>query len=101
MFRLIPRSAFWRFVLVCLLYPVGVVLGLSLLFWRDLSLDERSLLQELIRPNAGYGLAGGLLLLAGAGLAIEWVFRRYVFPIGRIAEEIGIMHGVHPGRRIR
>jgi DNA polymerase III subunit epsilon len=101
MFRLIPCSAFWRFVLVCVLYFAGVVVGLSLLFWRDLSLDERGLLQELIRPNAGYGLAGGLLLLAGAGLAVEWVFRRYVFPIGRIAEETGIMHGVHPGRRIR
>ena len=101
MFRLIPCSAFWRFVLVCVLYFAGVVVGLALLFWRDLSLDERGLLQELIRPNAGYGLAGGLLLLAGAGLAVEWVFRRYVFPIGRIAEETGIMHGVHPGRRIR
>lgn len=101
MLRLILLSPFWRFVLTCVFYTIGVAAVLSLLFWIDLAPDERSRLQALVRPHAGYGLAGGLLLMAGAGLAIEWMFRRYVHPIGRIAEEIGIMHGVHPGRRIR
>ena len=45
-------------------------------------------------------VGGGLFLIAGAGLAIEWVFRLDVFPISRIAEETGIMHGVNTGHRL-
>ena len=61
---------------------------------------EREILISLIHPHGIYIIGGGLLLIAGAGLAIEWVFRLYVFPIGKIAEETGIMHGVNPGHRI-
>lgn len=99
--RLRKHYGFWLFVLVCILFFVGVVGCFSVLFWQDLTSEERDALRNMIHPHGIYIVGGGLLLIAGAGLAIEWLFRLYVFPIGKIAEETGIMHGVNPGRRIR
>ena len=98
--RLTKHSSFWLFVLVCLLFFVGVVGSFAVLFWLDLTPAERDMVRGLVQPHGIYVVGGGLLLIAGAGLAIEWVFRLYVFPIGKIAEETGIMHGVNTGRRL-
>ena len=100
MSRLTKHHVFWLFVLVCILFVIGVVGCFAVLFWLDLTPAEREILISLIHPHGIYIIGGGLLLIAGAGLAIEWVFRLYVFPIGKIAEETGIMHGVNPGHRI-
>ena len=100
MSRLTKHYVFWLFVLVCILFVIGVVGCFAVLFWLDLTPAEREILISLIHPHGIYIIGGGLLLIAGAGLAIEWVFRLYVFPIGKIAEETGIMHGVNPGHRI-
>jgi DNA polymerase-3 subunit epsilon len=99
--RLTKHYPFWLFVLVCILFLVGVVGCFAVLFWRDLTAAERDALRSMIQPHGIYVVGGVLILIAGAGLAIEWVFRLYVFPIGKIAEETGIMHGANPGRRIR
>jgi DNA polymerase-3 subunit epsilon len=98
--RLTKHLSFWLFVLVCLLFFVGVVGSFATLFWVDLAPAERDVLRGLVLSHGVYVVGGGLLLIAGAGLAIEWVFRQYVFPIGKIAEETGIIHGVNPGHRL-
>ncbi len=98
--RLTKHYSFWLFVLVCILFFVGVVGCFAVLFWLDLTPAERDMVRGLVQPHGIYVVGGGLLLIAGAGLAIEWVFRLYVFPISRIAEETGIMHGVNTGHRL-
>ncbi|HSO62967.1 MAG TPA: exonuclease domain-containing protein [Desulfobacterales bacterium] len=99
--RLRKHYGFWLFVLVCILFTIGVVGCFAVLFWLDLTPAESAILKSLIHPHGIYFVGAALLLIAGAGLAIEWVFRLYVFPIGKIADETGIMHGVNPGHRIR
>jgi len=98
--RLTKHYSFWLFVLVCILFFVGVFGCFAVLFWLDLTPAERDVLRSLVQPHGIYVVGGALLLIAGAGLAIEWVFRLYVYPISKIAEETGIMHGVNMRHRL-
>ena len=82
MSRLTKSRTFWRFVLACILFVIGVIGGFAVLFWLDLTLAEREILLSLIHPHGIYIIGGGLLF-AGVGLAIEWVYRMYVFPMAR------------------
>ena len=65
--RLTKHSSFWLFVLVCLLFVVGVVGSFAVLFWLDLTPAERDIVRGLVQPHGIYVVGGGLLLIAGAG----------------------------------
>jgi len=99
--RLTQNKIFWWFVLVCILFFLAVVSSFAAMLWQHLSEPDRHLILSLIGRHSSYIFGAGVLLLAGLGFALDWVFRLYVLPIDKIAEEVGIIHGVNPAHRIR
>ncbi len=99
--RLTQNKVFWWFVLVCTLFFAAVVVSFTLMLWQELSDADRQTVLALIGRHGSYLFGAGVLLLAGLGFAIDWVFRLYVLPIDKITEETGIIHRVNPAHRIR
>ena len=99
--RLTKIHAYWWVVSGCALFFVAVAAGFAVVFWREMIPVEREFLSDLLRQHAGAFFCAGLVLVAGPGFAVGFVFRLYVLPIDRIAEETGIIHGVNSGHRIR
>ncbi|MFO7707684.1 MAG: exonuclease domain-containing protein [Desulfobacterales bacterium] len=99
--RLKQNTVFWWFVLVCVLFFTAVVVSFTLMLWQELSGSDRQTVLALIARYSSYLFGAGVLLLAGLGFAIDWVFRLYVLPIDKITEGTRIIHRVNPAHRIR
>ena len=95
------NRTFWWVVLACLLFFIVVALGLAVLLWQQLSMAERDSILGLIEGHSIYVFGAFVILFAGLGFALDWVYWYYILPIHRIAEETGIIYGVNPGHRIR
>lgn len=98
--RLTQNRLFWWFALVCVLFLVAVVVSFAVMLWQQLSEFDRQTVLALVERHSSYFFGAGVLLLAGLGFAIDWVFRLYVLPIDKMAEETGIIQRVNPAHRI-
>ena len=94
------RNTFLWFVVVGVGFTLLVVLSLAILFWQQLPPDDHSIIIRMVRQNVGYIFSAGVLLLAGLGFALDWLFRLYILPVDKIASETRLMHAVNPGHRI-
>ncbi len=94
------RNTFLWFVIVCVGFTLLVILSLAILFWQQLPPDDRSIIFRLVRENVGYSFSAAVLLLAGLGFALDWLFRLYILPIDKIASETRLIHSVNPAHRI-
>ncbi|MCU0561131.1 MAG: exonuclease domain-containing protein [Desulfobacterales bacterium] len=99
--RLKHNTVFGWFVLVCILFFTAVVVSFSLMLWQELSDADRQVVLSLIGRHGSYLFGAGVLLLAGLGFAIDWVFRLYVLPLDKITEETKIIYRANPAHRIR
>jgi DNA polymerase-3 subunit epsilon len=95
------RNLFWLFAAASIGFTVLVVCSLAFLFWQQLPGNEKAFLLQLARQYMGYLFSAAVLLLAGLGFALDWVFRLYILPIDRIAEETRLIHSVNPAHRIQ
>ena len=93
-------NTFLWFVVVCIGFILLVILSLAILFWQQLPADDQSILIRLIRQNVGYLFSAAVLMLAGLGFALDWLFRLYILPIDKIASETRLIHTVNPAHRI-
>lgn len=99
--RLKQNTVFWWFVLVCVLFFTAVAVSFTLMLWQELSGPDRQAVLALLGRHSSYLFGAGVLILAGLGFAIDWVFRLYVLPLDKITEETKIIHRVNPAHRIR
>jgi DNA polymerase-3 subunit epsilon len=99
--RLKKPSTYWSFVAVCLLFFAAVTVGFAVLIWRQLDPAEQDLLLGLLHRRGSYFFSVGLILVVALGFAVDCVFRLYILPLNRIAEETDIIYGANSGHRIR
>jgi DNA polymerase-3 subunit epsilon len=99
--RLITKSSFWLFVLLCLLFFFLVMGGLGLVLWDRLPDVDRTFLLGVVRKNAGELIGLGVIVVIGLAFIIDWVSRLYILPLDRLAEEVAVIFRVTPGQRIR
>jgi len=93
-------QTFWLFVAVTVGFMVVVIATLTWLFWQQLQPAEQRYLIELTRENLVYLFTVAVLLLAGLGFGIDWVFRLYILPLDKLTEETRLIHSVNPSHRI-
>ena len=74
------RNTFLWFVVVGVGFTLLVVLSLAILFWQQLPPDDHSIIIRIVRQNVGYIFSAAVLLLAGLGFALDWLFRLYILP---------------------
>jgi DNA polymerase-3 subunit epsilon len=91
---------FWLFVAVTVGFMIVVIATLAWLFWQQLQPEAQRYLIELTRQNLVYLFTAAVMLLAGLGFGIDWLFRLYILPLDKISEETRIIHSVNPSHRI-
>jgi DNA polymerase-3 subunit epsilon len=99
--RLITKSSFWLFVLLCLLFFSMVVGGLGVIIWDRLSAADQTSIIRVIRQHVGELIGLGAILIIGLAFIIDWVFRLYILPIDRLTEEVSVVFRVNPAQRIK
>ncbi|MEN8779597.1 MAG: exonuclease domain-containing protein [Desulfobacterales bacterium] len=88
------------FVVGSIGFVLLVILSLTVIFWQQLPADDQAYLIQLGRENLGFLFSAAVLLLAGFGFALDWLFRLYILPIDKIASETRVIHSVNPSHRI-
>ncbi|MGD2000324.1 MAG: exonuclease domain-containing protein [Desulfobacterales bacterium] len=94
------RNTFSWFVVGSIGFVLLVILSLTVIFWQQLPADDQAYLIQLGRENLGFLFSAAVLLLAGFGFALDWLFRLYILPIDKIASETRVIHSVNPSHRI-
>ena len=95
------NNKFWWFVAVSIAFTLAVIFSLAILLWQQLTATEKSFFFEFTQNHMGYIFSVLVLLLAGAGFALDWVFRVYILPLHKLAEETRLIHAVNPSHRIQ
>jgi len=90
---------FWLFVSVCAAFTLFVTLSLALLFWQQLTPVEEEFLFSIIKQNLLYFFSFSVLLLAGLGFAVDWLFRMYILPMEQLYEDLTIIYSANPSHR--
>ena len=94
-------NIFWLFALASAAFTILVIASLAFLFWQQLPAGEKALVVRLARDNIGYLFSAAVFLLAGLGFGLDWLFRLYILPLNKLAEETRLIHSVNPSHRIR
>ncbi|MDY6793365.1 MAG: exonuclease domain-containing protein [Thermodesulfobacteriota bacterium] len=58
-------------------------------------------MSEFLKRNFLYIFTAVFLLLAGLGFGLDWVFRFYILPLDKLAEESVLIHSTNPSHRIQ
>jgi DNA polymerase-3 subunit epsilon len=95
------NNKFAWFVLASIAFSLIVVSSFALMFWQQLTADQKHLVFELARENISYLFSAGVLLFVGLGFGLDWVFRLYVLPVDKLSEETSLIHSVNPSHRIQ
>jgi len=93
-------QTFWLFVAVTIGFMIVVIATLGWLFWQQLQPEEQRYLIALVRENLVYLFTAAVVLLAGLGFGIDWMFRLYILPLDKLTEETRLIHSVNPSHRI-
>jgi DNA polymerase-3 subunit epsilon len=96
-----PGNHFWAVVLLSAFLSI-LIIAVSV-FWLEQQLTPEQLrfISGLSRQFIGPVVVALLLLLAVAGAAVLTVFRRYIHPLRKIADEIPLIYASNPSHRIR
>jgi DNA polymerase-3 subunit epsilon len=81
----------------------AIVLALclsGLALWQSLAADHQQFLRTIVFDHFAYFFSAAFILLVAVGFAADWIFRAYVIPINRMAEEIDLINTVNPDLRV-
>lgn len=92
---------FWWFAFACFTFTLIVMISLAAIFWQQLPPEDQTIFIRLARQYAGYIFIAAVFVLAGLGFALDWIFRLYIRPIGKLAEETRLITSVNPAHRIQ
>ena len=93
------NKKFWFAALTFVFAAVIFVIIMAILFWSSLSIEEKTFLGNIM--PAKYVLVLCLPLLLGLLLAINTLYKLYIVPLGKLAEEIALINTANPSHRIR
>ena len=91
----------WWFVTASIAVILVIIAILVISLWHQLPSDQRAFLYIIFKQHLGYICIVVFFLLAGLGLTLDGIFRNYIIPINKLAEETALIHSVNPSHRIR
>jgi DNA polymerase-3 subunit epsilon len=98
---LIRNRSFWMFVALTLLGLAGVCASVGIIVWNRMSASESDLLRAVLLRHTGEFLALGIVVLVGVTISVDWIFRLYILPVDRLAEEAAVVFESNPDRLVR
>jgi DNA polymerase-3 subunit epsilon len=96
-----PGNHFWAAVAVSAFLSLLIVAGSAFWLKRQLSPEQMQFIFRLMHQFIGPVAVVLLLLLAVTGGGVLAVFRRYIHPLRKIADEIPLIYASNPSHRIR
>ncbi len=94
------QNKFWLIIAAALSATALAFCTVGLLLWYALTPDYQQLLRTVVLEYFAYFFSAVFILLVAFGFAADWIFRAYVIPINRLAEEIDLINTVNPELRV-
>ncbi len=94
------QNKFWWFVAVALTVTLLALCTICVLFWQQLSIEQKGLLLTIFKEYFVYLFTLIFLLFTLLGFALDWVFRFYIIPVNQLAEETRLLYTVNPSHTI-
>ncbi|MGB5986463.1 MAG: hypothetical protein WBG37_14250, partial [Desulfobacterales bacterium] len=94
-------NKFWWFAAITILTTLSLIIGVGVLFWKELDPDQRVLLIEIIKTDFAYIFITLFFLVAAMFIALDAVFHNYIIPVTKITEQTAIIATVNPAFRIK
>ncbi len=81
-------------------FTIVLIISFALLFWQQLLPGEQLVLVGIFKRIFGYVFIAVLLLMAGLGFALVWVFRFHILPLDKLTEETILINSANLSHRI-
>ena len=94
------NNKFWWFLAIPLFIVVAIVAATVLLFWQQLTPEQRVLFFGIVKDYFIYFFGVGLFLLAGVGFLIDGIINNYVIPVAKVTEEAAVIYSVNAAHRL-
>ena len=94
------QNKFWWFVVVALAATLMAVCAISVLFWQQLSVEQKTFLLLIVKEYFVYIFTLLFLFFTILGFALDWVFRFYIIPVNQLADETRLLYTVNPSHNI-
>lgn len=94
------QNKFWLIIAVALGATVAALCTVGWLFWKSLASGNHPLVRSIVIEHWAYFFSAGVILFLTFAFAADWIFRAYVRPIKRLAEEIDLINTVNPDLRV-
>ena len=92
------RSHLPRFItLLCIFL---LLCGIAAALWVELTTDEKLLLRNILEEHPALILTAAFLFPFAVVMAVLWVFRHYIEPLRKLADDVHIMNLVNPSHRL-
>ncbi|RTZ98749.1 MAG: hypothetical protein DSY89_09270, partial [Deltaproteobacteria bacterium] len=88
------------FVYISFIFPLFFFGIIVFIFWWLLPPSEKGLITGIPFLHLKYFLGAIGVLLLGLGLILEWLWYRYVLPVGRLSVEAALIKSSNPAHRI-
>jgi DNA polymerase III subunit epsilon len=87
-----------RFIAIgCILL---LLCGIAAALWIELTADEKVLLGRILEEHPALILTAAFLFPFAVVLAVVWVFRHYIEPLGKLVDDVQVMNLVNPSHRL-
>ncbi len=68
--------------------------------WVELTTEEKLLLRRILDEHPALILTAGFLFPSAVVVALLWVFRHYIEPLGKLVDDVQVMNLVNPSHRL-
>jgi cellulose synthase/poly-beta-1,6-N-acetylglucosamine synthase-like glycosyltransferase len=83
------QKKYWLIIFIAFCVTLTALCMVALVFWQRLPPGQiRELISAMVIDYFAYFFSAGFILLLAFGFAADWIYRAYVIPINRLAEEV-------------
>lgn len=94
------QNNFWWFVCVAIAAITIALCTIGLLFWQQLTIEQKDLLHTIANDHFVYVFTAAVLLFAAFGFGLDWVLRFYIIPVNQLAEQTDLLSSINPDLKI-
>jgi DNA polymerase-3 subunit epsilon len=95
------KNGFKWLVIISLIAMLLTMAFLAILFWRQVTAEDKIVLLRVAKANIAYVFGMAMLWLTGLGFTVDWFLRFYIVPVAQLADELTLIHTVNPTLRIK
>jgi DNA polymerase-3 subunit epsilon len=99
--RLSPKTKYWIFLLGIIGAIFAAIFGSFMASYLGLDPTDRAVVTAIFPKLVAFPLFGAIVLVMIIGSLVSWLFREYIVPILRLAEQVRLITVANPGYRIR